>query len=78
VESPLSCFAKDVGAPVLVFEFLSPGSNVFHSAFVSCTLSISTIPQLVQITSPDSGSVSILLVSLHNKHSINEDELITF
>ena len=78
MESPLSCFAKDVGAPVLTFEFLSPESNVLHSAFVSCTFSISTLPQLVQITSPDSWSVSISVSLLHNEHSINEDELITF
>ena len=78
VERPLSCFAKDVGAPLLDLEFLSSASNIFQIDCISCTLSFIILPQLIQTISPDSGLVSILVCLLHNEHSINEDELIVF
>src|SRR5215211_4939721 len=67
VARPLSCLAREVGAPVLDLIFFSSGVNARHSGLViSSDISLITIPQLPQKTSPDSESVIISTESLRH------------
>ena len=59
VASPLSCFAREVGDPVLALFSCSSMVKARHSDLISSDFSVITIPQLLQTTSPDSGSVII-------------------
>jgi hypothetical protein len=68
VASPMSCWVSDIGDPVLTLSLFVPELNVRHSARLSWALSEDTKPQLLQIVSPDSGSV-IGRPMLHTKHS---------
>jgi hypothetical protein len=58
VESPLSCIASDVGAPVLVGSVLPSFENDLHSGPESCNVSEITKPHLEQNRSPVASSVS--------------------
>jgi hypothetical protein len=67
VARPLSCLAREVGAPVLDLLFFSSGVNARHSGLIiSSDFSLITIPQLPQKTSPDSESVIISTGSLRH------------
>src|SRR5215217_133791 len=67
VASPMSCWVKEIGDPTLTLSLFLPTLNVRHSALLSWALSENTKPQLLQIISPDCGSV-IGLPMLHAKH----------
>jgi hypothetical protein len=73
VESPISCFAKEDRAPVLILLLLFISSELKNAhrsgRFISCILSKITMPQLLHIISPKSGSVTILSL-LHIEHII--------
>src|SRR5437867_3799912 len=73
VESPISCFAREVGDPVLLFPLVLTSSELkvrLSEWIMSCILSEITIPQLLQITSPDSTSVTMLSLVLHIEQTI--------
>jgi hypothetical protein len=63
----MSCWVKEIGDPTLTLSLFLPTLNVRHSALLSWALSENTKPQLLQIISPDCGSV-IGLPMLHAKH----------
>src|SRR6266487_4343013 len=73
VYNPLSCLAREVGAPVLHLSFTSSALKARHSGrLISCTLSEITMPQLLQMISPDSGSIMTVLPFAfpHIEHTI--------
>ena len=61
---------RDDGSPVLVLSSVSFIVNVRHSGLLSNNLSETTIPHLLQIISPDLGSVIIALSVLHEGHNV--------
>src|ERR1051325_274296 len=65
VTSPISYLAREVGAPLGRLLLLTSSGRLMSS-----TLSDNTIPQLLQITSPDSGSVTSLSFLSHIEHKI--------
>ena len=68
VESPISCRARVRGVPILLLSFNSIVLKARQSGMLlSCILSEITIPQLLQIISPHSGSAMTVLSrsSLH-------------
>src|SRR6266496_4195938 len=70
VDSPISNLASEVRIPVLCLSCISSAPKAPHSGLViSGTLSEITIPQILQIISPDSESVTILLF-LHTGQAI--------
>src|SRR2546423_838402 len=66
-----SSFLVSVSFPALSLSFISSSPVAHHSdRAISSALSEITIPQLLQIISQDSESVTILLPFLHTGHAI--------
>src|ERR671918_961032 len=68
VLSPISCFAKDTGEPVLALSLFSD-PKFRHSGRFSVAFSENTRPQSLHTSSPDSGS-AIWRPFLHTEHTI--------
>src|ERR671922_2992656 len=69
VDRPMSWRARELGIPVLLLSFTSSEVKARHSGRLSCALSDITRPQFLQMSSPDSGSVTVLPL-LHILHII--------
>ena len=69
VASPISAIAREPGTPVLLLVVFSSILNAARSGLLmSCILSKITVPQLLQMISPDSVSVTILSPFLQIEH----------
>jgi hypothetical protein len=72
VAMPISFGDKETGVPVLALFLLSSVVNAHHSGLaISRIFSEITIPQQLQMTSPDSGSVIAVFILLHTEHLID-------
>src|SRR6478672_8194616 len=76
VESPISCRARVRGVPILLLSFNSIVLKARQSGMLlSWILSEITIPQLLQIISPHSGSaMTVLSLLLHTGQIIIQGE----
>jgi hypothetical protein len=64
----LSCRARELGDPVLVFLLIFSAKKICHSRLVSSVRSKITVPHLLQIISPDSLSGIAMLLFFYLGH----------